>query len=290
MPIPPQSDPLHGFNIHRARLVARVKTGTSVSKHRKVNTLDKATRPFCAVARNKPAPAAGTPPPPGRFRRFRPRGCATVRWTSRKLGARVSRTALPVTHHINCYESGYKFQLHGRATTTHCPKCRALLDLGDHVIDTEWEDTIKTAGTIRLGPTGVLKSGDLIGAEVILEGIIEGGRARAVRVIELGAGAIFSEKAVSAPDLRIATGAEFKFKQEARYRNVEILGTLHAKLEATGVITIKPGGLLEGDVQTEHLVVEDGGGLNATLRIGPRPEARPRKMKKSLRSLKYLAR
>jgi cytoskeletal protein CcmA (bactofilin family) len=242
-----------------------------VSKNRKVNTLDSYAT-IRAVARNKPAPAAGTPPPAA------PHDTGQTDAPPpdvRKPGARVSRTTVPVTHHIDCYECGYKFQLHGRATTTNCPKCRALLDLSDHTIDTEWADTIKTAGTIRLGPTGVLKSGDLIGAEVILEGIIEGGRARALRVIELGAGAIFSEKAVSGPDLRIAPGAEFKFKQEARYRNVEILGTLHAKLEATGVVTVKPGGLLEGDVQTEHLIVEDGGGLKAMLRIGPRMEAVP---------------
>jgi cytoskeletal protein CcmA (bactofilin family) len=150
-----------------------------------------------------------------------------------------------------------------------------LLDLSDHIIDTEWVDTIKTAGTIRLTPTGVLKNGDLIGADVILEGIIEGGRARALRTLELGAGAIFSEKAVSGPDLRIAPGADFKFKQEAKYRNVEVLGTLSARLEATGVIIVKPGGLLEGEVQTEHLIVEDGGGLKATLRIGPKAELAP---------------
>jgi cytoskeletal protein CcmA (bactofilin family) len=242
-----------------------------VSKNRKVNTLDSYAT-IRAVARTKPAPATGTPPAaapedPGQT--------DAPPSDIQKPGARAFRTTVPVKHHIDCYECGYKFQLHGRATTTHCPKCRALLDLSDHTIDTEWVDTIKTAGTIRLGPTGVLKSGDLIGAEVVLEGIIEGGRARALRVIELGAGAIFSEKAVSAPDLRIAPGADFKFKQEARYRNVEILGTLHAKLEATGVITVKPGGLLEGDVQTEHLVVEDGGGLKAMLRIGPRTEAVP---------------
>jgi cytoskeletal protein CcmA (bactofilin family) len=150
-----------------------------------------------------------------------------------------------------------------------------LLDLSDHTIDTEWVETIKTAGTIRLTPTGVLKNGDLIGADVIIEGIIEGGRARALRTIEFGAGAIFSEKAVSAPDLRIAPGAEFRFKQEAKYRNVEILGTLHAKLEAAGVVIVRPGGLLEGEVQTEHLVVEEGGGLKATLRIGAKAEEVP---------------
>jgi cytoskeletal protein CcmA (bactofilin family) len=233
-----------------------------VPKHRKVNTLDSYAT-IRAVARAKPAPttppaadaAAQTDVPPADLQ---------------KPGARVASTAVPVKHLIECYECSYKFQMHGRATSTHCPKCRALLDLTDHEIDTEWEETIKTAGTIRLAPTGVLKSGDLIGADVIIEGIIEGGRVRALRMLELGAGAIFSEKAVSAPNLRIGPGAEFKFKQGTKYHSVEVRGTLHAKLEVSGLVTVKAGGLLEGEVHAAHLVVEDGGGLQADLRIAPR--------------------
>jgi len=235
-----------------------------VAKNRKVNTLDSYAT-IRAVARNKPAP--GSPGPAAES------GLTEAPSTEgQKLGARVARTTVPVRHEIDCYECGYKFQVHGRVTTTHCPKCRALLDLTDHTIDAEWVDTIKTAGTIHLTPTGVLKSGDLIGADVVLEGIIEGGRARALRTIELGAGAIFSEKAVSAPDLRVAAGADFKFKQVMKYRNVELFGALHGNLEAAGVITVKPGGLLEGEVHGEHLVVEDGGGLKAMLHIGPKEE------------------
>jgi cytoskeletal protein CcmA (bactofilin family) len=234
-----------------------------VTKNRKVNTLDSYAT-IRAVARTKPgsAPPASAPAEPA--------ASEEPTHDVAKSGARVARTTVPVKHPIDCYECGYKFQVHGRATTTHCPKCRVLLDLTDHTIDTEWVDTIKTAGTIRLTSTGVLKNGDLIGADVILEGIIEGGRARASRTLELGAGAIFSEKAVSGPDLRIGPGAEFKFKQDAKYRNVEVMGTFRARLEATGMITVRPGGLLEGEVQTEHLVVEDGGGLRAQLHIGPK--------------------
>ncbi len=236
-------------------------------KNRKVNTLDSYAT-IRAVARTKPVPAS----PPA----TEDSGPSDTSGTDlQKPGARVARTTVPVKHSIECYECNYKFQVHGRATTTHCPKCRVLLDFKDYLIDSEWVDTIKTAGTIRLTATGVLKSGDLIGAEVIIEGIIEGGRARALRTIELGAGAIFSEKAVSAPDLRIAPGAEFKFKQDSKYRNVEIFGTLHAKLESTGVIIVKPGGLLEGEVHAQHLVVEEGGGLKALLRIGPKSEVAP---------------
>jgi predicted Zn-ribbon and HTH transcriptional regulator len=239
-----------------------------VSKNRKVNTLDSYAT-IRAVARTKPVSA--TQPPAAEDTGASDETAPDAQ----NLGARVARTTLPVKHQIDCYECGYKFQVHGRVTTTHCPKCRALLNLTDHVIDTEWVDTIKTAGTIRLTSTGILKNGDLIGADVIVEGIIEGGRARALRTIELGAGAIFSEKAVSGPDLRIASGADFKFKQDAKYRNVEVSGTLRARLEATGVITVKQGGLLEGDIQTEHLIVEDGGGLKAQLHIGLKVEPDP---------------
>jgi cytoskeletal protein CcmA (bactofilin family) len=237
-----------------------------VAKNRKVNTLDSYAT-IRAVARTKPAPAS-QPAAEDAAPTDTPADL-------QKPGARVARTTVPVKHSIECYECSYKFQVHGRATTTHCPKCRVLLDFKDYLIDSEWVETIKTAGTIRLAATGVLKSGDLIGAEVIIEGIIEGGRARALRTIELGAGAIFSEKAVSAPDLRIAPGAEFKFKQESKYRNVEIFGALQAKLESTGIIIVKPGGLLSGEVQAQHLVVEEGGGLKALLRIGPKSEAVP---------------
>jgi cytoskeletal protein CcmA (bactofilin family) len=75
--------------------------------------------------------------------------------------------------------------------------------------------------------------------------------------------------------LRIAPGAQFKFKHDARYRNVEILGALTAKLDATGVITVKAGGLLEGDIRAQRLVVEEGGGLKATLHVAPKSDAAP---------------
>ncbi len=154
-------------------------------KNRKVNTLDSYAT-IRAVARAKPVPGG-------------PAADDAIQADPnvpdvQTPGARVARTTVPVKHAIECYECGYKFQVHGRATTTHCPKCRVLLDFKDYLIDSEWVETIKTAGTIRLTTTGVLKSGDLIGADVIIEGIIEGGRARALRILELGAGAIFLGK------------------------------------------------------------------------------------------------
>jgi len=184
-----------------------------------------------------------------------------------KLGAHLTRTAVPVKRVIECYECGYKFQLHGKSPTTNCYKCRATLDLEDHVIDRKWNGPLKTAGTIHIAADGVVETGDLIANDIILEGTIEAGTARALRKLELHPGARFSEANIHAPDLVIAPAATIAFIEPVEYRDVEIFGALRATLHGSGSVTIHAGGSLEGKIHCEHLVVEDGGGLNAVANI-----------------------
>jgi cytoskeletal protein CcmA (bactofilin family) len=184
-----------------------------------------------------------------------------------KLGAHITRTAVPVRQLIECYECGYKFQLHGRAASTNCSKCRVMLDLSDHVIDKKWNGTIKTAGIVRITATGIAEWGEIVANEIILEGKIEAGRVRAMKKLEIRAGARFSENNIQAPDLHIAPGATIAFLDPAEYRDVEIAGTLCANLRATGSVTVRSGGLFQGNLHAEHLVVEDGAGLHATVSI-----------------------
>lgn len=184
-----------------------------------------------------------------------------------KLGAHVRRTVVPAKQIIECYECGYKFQLHGRAPATNCSKCRTVLDLTDHTIDGKWNKPFKTAGTIRLTAKGVLESGELVANDFILEGTIEAGTVRAMRKLVLHPGTRFSEVNVTAPNLAIAPGATIAFIDPSEYHDVEIAGTLRANLHATGLVTIKNTGLLQGQVRAARLVVEDGGGLTASVHI-----------------------
>jgi hypothetical protein len=185
------------------------------------------------------------------------------------LGAAISHTAVPAKQFIECYECGYKFQLHGRAQTTNCSKCRVVLDLTDHTIDGKWNKSFKTAGTIHLAATGVLQSSDLVANDIILAGTIEAGTVRALRRLELHPGVRFSEHSLNAPDLLVASGATLAFLEPARYVDVEIAGNLRATLAVTGVVIIRATGCFEGDLTASHLLVEEGGGLCASVRIEP---------------------
>ncbi len=186
----------------------------------------------------------------------------------RELGANVARTVVPGKHIVECYECGYTFQLHGRAKQINCSKCRLILNLEDQVIEGKWNQDLKTAGRIRIGPTAIIQKGTIIGQDIALEGTVEGGTIRAMRRLEIGPEAVFPEKAISACDLTIAPGATVRFKKPARYREVKIGGRLRADLTASGVVTIHPLGLLEGTFSGNHLVVEEGGGLKAKVAVG----------------------
>jgi len=205
----------------------------------------------------------------GRAAKSRPGMAAPVSGDSadelQKLGAQVRQAAVPTKQIIECYECGYRFQLHGRVPKTNCNKCRATLDLSDHVIDKRWSGSLKTAGAVRVTAEGVVEAGSIIANDFILEGKVEAGLIKAMRRLELCPGARFSEHNLKSPDLVVATGAAVALIEPAEYRDVEIAGTLRANLVASGVVMIRATGCFEGKLHAARLVVAEGGGLQAAV-------------------------
>jgi len=178
-----------------------------------------------------------------------------------KLASRIGHTVIPVKYEIVCYECAYTFTLTGRLQDTICPKCHALLDGSDHTIDREWTGTIKTIGTIELKPEGALKGGEFIARNVIIAGHAEEGIIQAYQRLALGAGATFDVARIRMKDLVIRKDGKFTITSKFTCRNLEVEGELKAKVFIEGIVRIRRGGFLRGEVYTPHLVVEEGGGL-----------------------------
>ena len=115
--------------------------------------------------------------------------------------------------------------------------------------------------------TGVVKAGLLIATDIILEGALKSGKVRASRWLELGPKAVYTEDAIQGRDLRIPAKAKISLRRKVEFRNVEVKGKLNAQMRATGLVTVQSGGCLKGNLQTEHLCVEEGGGLIAKLSV-----------------------
>jgi len=184
-----------------------------------------------------------------------------------QIAARAHHTALPTKHEIMCYECGYEFKVTGRTTSTHCPKCRKHLEITDYTIEGEWTEPLRTAGKIHVLPDAVLAEVDLIATDIILEGSAKDATLQAYRWLELGPASVFSESKLQAGGLRVVQGAEITLKKVLKIRDVEVHGVLNGKLRATGVVKVCAGALLKGDVQGARLVVEEGGGLKAKIKV-----------------------
>ena len=187
------------------------------------------------------------------------------------IASRINHTALPTKHEIMCYECGYEFQLTGRTPTTHCPKCRKMLEIKDHIINGEWSETVKTAGKVDILSDAVIRSGKIMATDIRLSGRVEGGQLQAYRWLELNAGAVFDEKAIEPRNLRIGPGANVVLKRGLSLRDLEVHGVLKADVTAEGSVMIKTSGCLKGSLSSAHLTVEEGGGIKGRVRIEPPP-------------------
>lgn len=184
-------------------------------------------------------------------------------------GAAGAATAQPSRQHIRCLECGYQYNLTGRMGKTNCPKCRAALDLAGYTIADECRGELKTLGTIRIKAGAQVAGAHLVARDLILGGCIAGSAVEIFEFLVVQAGADFVRHEVVSADLRIETGADLAFTAPAVYRNVEVQGRLRARLYCTGLLTIRPGGLMTGDVCGARLQVDDGGGLVGMMRISP---------------------
>ncbi len=188
--------------------------------------------------------------------------------SSAGAAAHIGTTAMPTRHELVCYSCGYAFTVTGRLEKLFCSKCRTQLETGSVRIEGNWSEDVKTVGVVEILPQAVVKGATLTGTDIRIAGDVTDATLKPTRRLELADGAQVPLAVLRDQDLWICEGAELRMDGPVYCRNIEIYGLLRADLYPSGSVTIKPGGCLSGSLQSAHLIVEDGGGLLADVRVG----------------------
>jgi cytoskeletal protein CcmA (bactofilin family) len=184
----------------------------------------------------------------------------------------IGHTALPTRHELVCYSCRYNFVVNGRLDKVFCPKCREQLETDDHSIEGDWRKDILTVGTVHIKSGSKVIGANIIATDIIIGGDCSEANLKPTRHIEMETGAVVSPGVLNNHKVIIRAGAQLSLDAPLRCADLEIHGEIQAKALPTGKVTVYAGGMFRGELEAAHLIVHEGGGLSANLRIRPAEE------------------
>jgi cytoskeletal protein CcmA (bactofilin family) len=167
---------------------------------------------------------------------------------------------------VSCFECKRKHEVSDQATSTNCPGCSAHIDLRDYKITTSFSRTIRTRGDVHLTNKGDLSSTSVICHSAVIEGKLRGNLECEDSMIINLVGKIPGR--IGAQQMLIEKKSDIQCFRRVRVTNIDIKGRLAAEIVATGSVTIRKGGSLDGNVTAKSIAIEKGGLFSGQLVIG----------------------
>ena len=167
---------------------------------------------------------------------------------------------------VSCFECKRKHEVSDQATSTNCPGCSAHIDLRDYKITTSFSRTIRTRGDVHLTNKGDLSSTSVICRSAVIEGRLRGNlQCDESMTIEL-VGKIPGR--IAAQTIVLERKSDIQCFRRVTVANIDIRGRMSAEIVATGAVTIRKTGSLEGNVTAKSIAIEKGGMFSGQLAIG----------------------
>jgi cytoskeletal protein CcmA (bactofilin family) len=177
--------------------------------------------------------------------------------------------AVPERKRVVCFDCGTELAVPVAAESTMCKRCSAHIDLRDYSFANAVSRNFRTKGTFVVEPKGYVFNTEAIVGEAVIRGRFLG-KLTAEGSLTIHTGAEI-KGTFTAGRLIIPAKNRFRWTEPVRVGSAEIAGELAADLVAADTIVLKSTGLLFGNTQARHLIVEPGAVLVGNMRIGEAP-------------------
>lgn len=184
----------------------------------------------------------------------------------------ASHSVVPTKRLVICYECGYSHNVSGKMHHSFCPKCKTELKTGDVTVDGDYAEDIKTIGDVVIAQTARLAPGiNITGQNITLDG--DATQAASVTItgtLELRTNAKFDGSRLNNTKgaVLIPAGNTVAIAPQLNCRTIKIAGRLKTMLVVAESAHILPGGCLEGAFEGPTLLMDDGAGLIADVKLG----------------------
>ena len=188
--------------------------------------------------------------------------------TGKTHAKRISHSVMPEKFTITCYECEYVYALQGRVVDNFCPKCHEKLIAKDITIEKSRSKDIKTIGRVEIKKGAEIKKCKIVTRALSLASDASEAELCVYSKLELLSGARFNVPKTVIRTLVVPKKASVTIKGKVSCESLEVFGTIKANLHCSGQVTLENGGKFNGSIEAPSLVVYEGAGLKAKLKIG----------------------
>lgn len=181
---------------------------------------------------------------------------------------KISHSVMPDKFSITCYECEYNFTMQGRVIDTFCPKCHKKLEAKNVTISNEWSQDIRTIGKVEIQKGAVVKDCKIVTRDLLLAGDASEARLLVYNKLELSGGAGFNMDETVIRTLVAVKNSRISLKGKIACETLEVFGTIRVDVTASARVIVEKDGFLKGNIAAPSLVVYEGAGLKAKLKIG----------------------
>lgn len=187
---------------------------------------------------------------------------------AKKQSALRQRTVL-------CFECGTELTVPSAAQSTMCKRCSCHVDLADYQINHSVSKNFRTKGNMVLEEGGYLFNTVTIAAHVVLKGRFIGSLL-AEQSLEIHPTARI-QGTFMAEHLIVPASTAFAWPEAVNVNGADIAGEWVGSLVGTGTITLRSTARFFGEVQSNHLVIEEGAVFVGQAKVGGDQKKSPRK-------------
>jgi len=198
------------------------------------------------------------------------KGCGQHFHVQEALKPKARKVAkAPEQRDIVCFDCGTELKVPVAAESTMCKRCSTHIDLRDYHIANAVSKNFRTKGVFVVEPKGYVFNTEALVREAVIKGRFLG-KLKAEGSLTIHSSADI-KGSFTAGNFIIPAKNRFHWTEPISVVAAEISGELTADLVASGTIVIKATGVMFGNLQARHLIVEPGAVLVGKVRIGELP-------------------
>ncbi len=173
----------------------------------------------------------------------------------------------PRKRSVRCYRCYHIQSVPLTAQSTQCQRCSVYINLSNFEIKIRRNQSLRTRGDIEIDRGGALVLCEVACHNLTVKGVIDAKLDCSGQVFFRHSGSV--QGALHCESIRVAKRCDVTFADQVMTESAEIAGTFQGSMTCSGLVRVRPRGVITGAVRAREIQIDAGGEIRGPQTIDP---------------------